>query len=479
MPQRPAVDACQSSGKYSPPTRTVSSAATLNVKIARSTSTRDALSGLPASRAMMRANSSRCFSMPDAIARRMRCRSYPPSLRVVSNARTAATMAASACLADARYVTPTSCPVPGERISIGSPSVCHWPSSKKPTSSEVLFVNVVLIRVPKTVSHRYASVRRAAKNEYEMPRNIPPVQHPKSAGSRNLRAGRNVGTLSVRQRRLLLLRNRSQCRLDNVKAFVELLIGNHQRHQNADHVVEGAGGDEDHAVLVAILGDWFRLGFGGLAGLRVAHQFDRAHAAQAANVADQRPLFLPSACSRLEMLAEGGRARQQTFFLDGRDGRERSGTRQRMAAIRAAQAADSWRVHHFRATGHRRDGHPAAQRFRHGDHVRLDSEMLGGEPFPGSCKAGLHFVSDEQDAVFPADGLNRFEIVTRGNDETAFTQHRLGDHRGNGFGGNRALECIFEVMRKHFCRGTRLAAVRIRERNTIHVAGKRLEARLI
>src|SRR5882724_2844247 len=395
MPQRPAVDACQSSGKNSPPTRTASSAATLNVKIARSTSTRDALSGLPASSAMMRANSSRCFSIPDAIARNIRWRSYPPSLRVTSNARTAAAIAASAFLADARYVTPTSCPVPGERISIGSPSLCHLPSSRKPTSSEVVFVNVVLIRSPKIVSRRYASVSRATKNKYEMPRNIPPVQHAKSAGSRNPRAARNARRSRMRQCCLLLLRDRSQRSLDDVKAFVELLVADDERHENANHVVEGAGGDGDEAVLVAILGDLFGLGFGRLASLRVAHQFDGAHAAQPANVADQWPFFLPRASSRLEMFADGGGPREQAVFLDGFDRSERCGTRQRMSAIRSAQPADARRIHDFRASGHRGDGHAAAQRFRHGDHVRFDSKMFGGEPFSRPRETGLHFVGNE------------------------------------------------------------------------------------
>jgi len=48
---------------------------------------------------------------------------------------------------------------------------------QKATSSEVVFVNVVLIRSPKIVSRRYASVKPRYKNKYEMPRNIPPVQH--------------------------------------------------------------------------------------------------------------------------------------------------------------------------------------------------------------------------------------------------------------------------------------------------------------
>ena len=69
---------------------------------------------------------------------------------------------------------------------------------------------------------------------------------------------------------------------------------------------------------------------------------------------------------------------------------------------------------------------------------------------PVRAKPGLHFVGDEEDAVLAADGVQRLEVVARRNDEAAFAEHRLGDHGGDGFGGDVAFECVFEMMRESF-----------------------------
>ncbi len=45
---------------------------------------------------------------------------------------------------------------------------------------------------------------------------------------------------------------------DDAEAFVELLVGDDERDEDADDVVEGAGGDGDEAVLVARLGEQAR-----------------------------------------------------------------------------------------------------------------------------------------------------------------------------------------------------------------------------
>jgi len=90
----------------------------------------------------------------------------------------------------------------------------------------------------------------------------------------------------VGERRLLVFRNRSERGLNDGEAFVELFVGDYERNEDANDVVEGAGDDGDETVLVAIFGDGFGFGVGRLAGLRVADQFDGAHAAEAANFAD-------------------------------------------------------------------------------------------------------------------------------------------------------------------------------------------------
>src|SRR5438132_11078291 len=61
--------------------------------------------------------------------------------------------------------------------------------------------------------------------------------------------------LGVRKRWLLVLRNGSERGFYHTKAFVELLVGDDERNEDANHIVESAGGNGDEAVLVAIHGD--------------------------------------------------------------------------------------------------------------------------------------------------------------------------------------------------------------------------------
>ena len=75
IPARPAVELCQSSGSHSPPMRVASSAATANVKMALSTSTRAVLIGFPASRHITCENSSCRARIPSEIALSIRLRS--------------------------------------------------------------------------------------------------------------------------------------------------------------------------------------------------------------------------------------------------------------------------------------------------------------------------------------------------------------------------------------------------------------------
>lgn len=126
--------------------------------------------------------------------------------------------------------------------------------------------------------------------------------------------------LRVGENRLLLLRYGGKRCFDDVEAFVELLVGDDQRDKDANDVVESAGGDGNEAVLIAIFGDGFGFGVGGFAGLRVADQFDGAHAAETADVADERPFLLPGLGALFKMFADGSGAREEAVFLDGFDG---------------------------------------------------------------------------------------------------------------------------------------------------------------
>src|SRR2546430_7340306 len=74
--------------------------------------------------------------------------------------------------------------------------------------------------------------------------------------------------LGQRQRGLLAVRDGGQRGLDHTASFVELLVGDYQRNEDANHIVEGAGGGGDEAGLVAILFDFPGLGVRRLAGSR-------------------------------------------------------------------------------------------------------------------------------------------------------------------------------------------------------------------
>ena len=97
IPTRSLEAGMRSSGISSPVMRSDSSAPSLKVSVARSTSTSASRIGFPASRAMSRPNSSRRVLMPAEISRRIRPRSYAGSVLVTSNASTAAVTASSYC----------------------------------------------------------------------------------------------------------------------------------------------------------------------------------------------------------------------------------------------------------------------------------------------------------------------------------------------------------------------------------------------
>src|SRR5713226_8295361 len=150
-----------------------------------------------------------------------------------------------------------------------------------------------------------------------------------------------------------------------------------------------------------------------------------------------------------------------------------------MPAERASQRSGSWRIHDFGAPGYRGNGHSAAQRFRHGYQVRLDSEMFAGEPFPGAAKARLHLIRNKQDAVLAASLLQNLEIISRRHNEAAFAQNRFGNDRCHRLRRDLALERIFKVVGKALRVRAAPRTIRIREGNAINVAGKWLKSSLV
>src|ERR1700745_109722 len=119
------------------------------------------------------------------------------------------------------------------------------------------------------------------------------------------------------------------------------------------------------------------------------------------------------------MFANGGGAGEEGVLLDGFDGGERRGAGKWVAAVGSAERADAGSIHDFGTAGDGSNGHASAEGFCRGDQIGLDTEMFGGEPFAGAGEAGLHFVSDEEDAVLAADILQELEVIARRNDEAA------------------------------------------------------------
>src|SRR5450432_3134833 len=101
--------------------------------------------------------------------------------------------------------------------------------------------------------------------------------------------------------------------------------------------------------------------------------------------------------------------------------------------------------------------------------------MLTGEHLSGAAEAALHFVGDEHDAMLVANLHQDAEKLRWGRDEAAFSENRLNDYGGDVFGGDHTAECVFQMPCAKNIAGRMLqrirAAVAIRIRNAIHVAG--------
>ena len=81
------------------------------------------------------------------------------------------------------------------------------------------------------------------------------------------------------------------------------------------------------------------------------------------------------------------------------DRAERRGAGDRVAAVRAAEAADVHGVHQLGAAGDGGQRQAAGDALGGGDQVGHDALVVAGEPVAGAAEAGLDLVGDEHDAV--------------------------------------------------------------------------------
>src|SRR5664279_157320 len=118
--------------------------------------------------------------------------------------------------------------------------------------------------------------------------------------------------------------------LQHVESLVKLLVGDHQWHQQAQHVAERTSGKYNHSVFVAVACD--PVGFvGGRLASTGLYQFDSAHAAESADIADDGPALLPVAGAFLEVVAQVLGAFAELLLPDGIDHGESGGAGGRIA----------------------------------------------------------------------------------------------------------------------------------------------------
>src|SRR6516225_3238601 len=109
--------------------------------------------------------------------------------------------------------------------------------------------------------------------------------------------------------------------------------------------------------------------------------------------------------------------------------------------------------------------------------------MLAGKQLPCPSKAALHFVGDEQDAVFVAEFDEYSEIIEWRNDKSSFSQNRFSDDGSNIFRRHDALERVFQVTGAVEIAGGIFqrvgAAIAIRVRHAVDVTGERRKSRFV
>jgi hypothetical protein len=138
------------------------------------------------------------------------------------------------------------------------------------------------------------------------------------------------------------------------------------------------------------------------------------------------------------VLFQGRNPRQEAFFLVGVERPDAGGAGERVPGICVAMedldplGTLHEDVEHFLADenrAHRNRGvrHP----FRHGEEVRHDAEVLGGERLAQAPEAGDHLVEDEKDAVARADLSQPLQISDRRDEHARRARDWLDDHGGD------------------------------------------------
>src|SRR5690348_16608593 len=149
--------------------------------------------------------------------------------------------------------------------------------------------------------------------------------------------------------------------------------------------------------------------------------------------------------SGAEVRADGIGIHAQLFFFDDFDGGEGGHAGYRIAA-EGGDGEAAVGAGEFGGGDGGADGHAVAHAFGAGNDVRDDLPMLDAEPvLAGAGEAGLHFIGDEEPAVF-LDGVeDDFEVFGGRSDEAADALDRFGDEGGDVAAG-AGLNEIFDLV---------------------------------
>ena len=218
-----------------------------------------------------------------------------------------------------------------------------------------------------------------------------------------------------------------------------------QHQARADDVAPDAAFADQDAALLRLFEDGGRRLRGGLLGLAILHQLQRLHQPEAAGVADELVLFLELLEALAQMLADDGAVLHELFVLDDVDDRVGRGARDRVAAEGGEGDAGVF-VGDFRRRDRQADRGAVAHALGAGEDVRRHLPVADAEHvIARAAPRGLHFVADEQPAVFSRDAGGFLEIAGRRDDEPAGADDRLGEERRDlaaGFGQDQ----LFDVL---------------------------------
>ena len=217
----------------------------------------------------------------------------------------------------------------------------------------------------------------------------------------------------------------------------------------------------------------------------VADQLHGHHRAQAPDLPDDRWRSPQVAQPPLpEDVAHPPGPLQQVALLEQLDGGQRGHTRQRVAAVGAAQPARAGGVHQLGPPGDRGQGQPGGDRLGRdgevGDHARV---LLGGVQGAGAAEARLDLVGHERDLQAPAHVGDPLHPAGRWGDEAALALHRLDDQAGHVLGADVDLDLLLDVVGAGQAAGRRAeverAAVAVGVGHAEDLARERLVALLV